>query len=299
MRKKQGLLMLICCAVFVASMAVSFSAFAATRNVPGSYASFFDAITAANTGDTVLAAPGTYTETDISFQGKAITVACDGNPGDCTIDCGPAVGTYAFTFTNGEGPGSLLTGFAIEHADDAGILCNGSSPTITDCLMQYTFDSICGGIESYDSSPTMSGCTIQYNSASWAGGGCFSGGSPIISECVVSDNDGDDVGGMLFENSSPTITDCTFTLNEGTGIGPDPVAGGILCKGGSPVISGSTITYNEGISSGGIHCQDSGASPTITDCTVTNNTGNRGGIGFTDTSGTISDCTLVNNTGDG
>ncbi|MBW2170839.1 MAG: right-handed parallel beta-helix repeat-containing protein, partial [Deltaproteobacteria bacterium] len=306
MRKKEIRLILSCCAVSVAAIMVAVTAFAATLIVPGSYPypSFQNAITAAGPGDTVLADPGTYTETDIDFQGKAITVECAG-PGDCTINCGPEDGDYGFLFKSSEGSNSVLRGFRIEYADFAAIFCNGASPTITDCNMQYNGWESCGGIEGYDSSPTLSGCNIRFNSGLWAGAACFEGGSPTLSGCNLSYNSTniqsyDTAGGAAFYGGSPTITGGSISYNTSWG------AGGIYNgqSEASLTMTGVTVSYNSGLEVGGILCED--ASPTITGCTISYNSNfwwasnpefGTGGAHFLGGSPTITGGTVTYNSG--
>jgi hypothetical protein len=331
MRTKEGLLMLLCCAACVAAMVGTTNAFGATLNVPGDYATINAAIIAADPGDTVLCQPGLYDDSQlpVDFIGKAVTVQC-ASPPSCSLTCPPGA-TVGVVFENGEGAGSVLSGFTITGASDAPIYCQGSSPTITNCVMRHSdwpgaiggvhcdgaspvinnctvedCDGITGGVGAIfgenNSSPTITICTFRNNYDGEVGAIYFQGGSPTISGCTVNDNNGEHSGGMLFDDSSPTITDCTITGNvggDGSTSSVDPIAGGIVCGGGSPTISGCTITYNEGDNAGGILCIDSLASPNITDTTVSNNWGYVGGISFMNTSGTISDCNVVNNTGDG
>ena len=95
--------------LFALVLVVSFSlvmavpAMADTINVPGDYTTIQAAIDAAQTGETVLVAPGTYFE-NINFKGKAITVKSTSGPGVTTIDGGNS-GTVV-TFNTGEGQGS-------------------------------------------------------------------------------------------------------------------------------------------------------------------------------------------------
>ena len=59
-------------------------------HVPGEYSTIQSAIDAAEDGDIVLVADGTYTGSgnrDISYKGKAITVMSENGPESTVIDC--------------------------------------------------------------------------------------------------------------------------------------------------------------------------------------------------------------------
>jgi regulator of RNase E activity RraA len=80
-------------------------AFATTINVPADYATIQVAIDAANNGDTVLVAPGTYVE-NIEFYGKAITVSSAEGPEVTVIDgnqSGSVVHISAYGYDSGAG----------------------------------------------------------------------------------------------------------------------------------------------------------------------------------------------------
>jgi parallel beta-helix repeat protein len=151
-------------------------------------------IDAANSGDTVLVADGTYTgagNKDLDFGGKAITVRSKNGPEYCIIDC-EEDGT-GFYFYSEEGINSVLSGFTVMNGSSGGIYCDSSSPTITDC-------------------------NISGNSAEWYGGGifCYSS-SPEITNCTISGNTAEESGGGIYcLNSSPTITNCIFWGNTAT-----------------------------------------------------------------------------------
>src|SRR5436305_4185386 len=65
-------------------------------HVPADHASIQSAITAAQPGDTVLVAPGTYLE-NLNFQGKAITVTSSDGAGGTIVDGGGAGPVVTFT----------------------------------------------------------------------------------------------------------------------------------------------------------------------------------------------------------
>ncbi|UCE66489.1 MAG: carboxypeptidase regulatory-like domain-containing protein, partial [Candidatus Zixiibacteriota bacterium] len=98
-------------------------------NVPGDYASIQTAIGFSSNGDTVLVVNGTYTE-NIDFLGKAILLTSENGPEYTTIKILTS-GSPVVTFANGEGSGSILSGFTVEGDSSYwGIHVNGTSPFI-------------------------------------------------------------------------------------------------------------------------------------------------------------------------
>src|SRR5262245_23192392 len=77
-----------CVSTLFAALMLALSASARcqnTLNVPADYPTIQSAINAANNGDTVLVAPGTYYE-NINFNGKAITVTSSSGASATIID---------------------------------------------------------------------------------------------------------------------------------------------------------------------------------------------------------------------
>src|SRR5579864_3151280 len=85
---------------------------AKTIHVPVDQPTIQAGINAANTGDTVLVAPGTYKE-NINFSGKAITVKSSGGAKVTIIDGGNLAPVV--TFSTGEGASSILSGFTVQN----------------------------------------------------------------------------------------------------------------------------------------------------------------------------------------
>ncbi|NOR67499.1 MAG: S8 family serine peptidase, partial [Woeseiaceae bacterium] len=248
------------------------------------YDTIQEAIDDANDGDVLIAEANTLFIEAIDFKGKAITLR-SGNiadPNDPTLspdntlllgvlDPGPVV-----TFANGEGPDSVIRGMNISwgSADfGAGISCNGSAPTIEDCIITNNFANFYGaGIDCYDASPTIRNCTITGNQtlgSSGIGGGInCDKSSPIISNCLISDNFANNVGGgIACYESTPTIFNCILANNAAIYQG-----GGIDLDYSSPVIANCTIIVDDpdAPKDGGISANHD-SFPVITNCILWGN----------------------------
>jgi parallel beta-helix repeat protein len=211
---------------------------AATIHVPADQPTIQAGVDAAQDGDTVLVAPGTYVE-NIDFLGKAITVQSTDGPTVTIIDGSqPGSGSYSSVvyFRSGEKTDSVLKGFMITggtgeyvsyrrmfgksfaYLFGGGIYCGGSSPTITGNII--TFNSVRfnpagkhrgvvvlrgygGGIYAAASGAIIDNNQIDLNMGAYAGGGIYVSGSGVtISQNTISDNQG---GGIWLEGSDDTL----------------------------------------------------------------------------------------------
>ncbi len=245
---------------------------AAVIHVPGDEPDIQAGIDAAEDGDTVLAADGTYTERGLDFLGKAITVASENGPENCIVDCqGYGRG---FHFHWGEEADSVLEGFTIRNGEmnvGGGIYCQTSSPMIKNCNVVNNGFTGCAGFGG--------GIACSYSSAH-------------IVNCTIADNtiDGCDLfgGGIYTEYSTITVTGsriagnqalCVQTIGVGYGGGVYSMDGLITIN--DTVISGNYAGYEEGMyidaEGGGLYCDASGA--LLTNCLITGNVSNGDGYG--------------------
>lgn len=183
---------------------------------------------------------------EIDFHGKDVTlVAESGDPSDCVIDCGGA--GPAFIFNSGESRGAVVEGLTIMNglADyGGGVYCDGSSPTISNCVFEMNVATVSGG-----------------------GLFCTGGASPAIRGCTFSGNTADDEGGAVYAGAGcqPVMTNCTLAGNMAMTCG-----GGISCVDGSMTIHNSIIAFND---PGAVCCGGTG-DMTLNCCDVYGNGGN-------------------------
>ncbi len=289
---------------------------AATFNVPSQYSTIQTAVNAAQSGDTVLVADGTYSgdgNRDIDFGGKSLTVTSQHGAASTIIDCGGSSSAYHRGFylhsseTNAVIRGlTVKNGYTIFTSDDSdsgdggGICVINSSVAIQNCVFTNNTASDGGGVFSIDGNVgtiTLADCTVSNNTAG-LGGGIIdissNGGAITLTNCDVIGNNSQTAGGVYnynqISNSSSVIklTGCTITGNTAHNIGG---------------------VYNSNDNS---DAADVGGTIILTNCMITGNTaqvgvggvensnGNSVGIGATNfnNSDTISliGCTISGNT---
>jgi hypothetical protein len=153
-----------------------------TIRVPHDYPTITEALIAANTGDSILVAPGEYSD-NINFFGKTVHVVGEGGPG-VTILTPQQPSTPTVTFATGEGAGAELTGFTIkggalqQHQVQIG---NNASPWIHHNIFRdhVTYEYNAAEIGVYGGSPTISYNLFIHN-RSLGGVGVFSGTAQIL-----------------------------------------------------------------------------------------------------------------------
>jgi hypothetical protein len=256
-------------------------AVAGTLHVPGDYSQINDAVQACAAGDTVMVASGTYN--------------------DCTHPTGGAESTNACVIMKS---GVTLIGAGISETTinalglGVGIYINGvDNVKVQDLAITEAFADMYGAgilVNTVDSTVVLDGLRVHGNND--GGIVCINYAHPVISNCVIENNAAKQGGGIAIEeDSSPLVTYCSV-LGNGA-----PSGAGIFIRSGcSPVIEFTTvdnnhITENWG-NGGGISIQTS--TPTIRDCTISNNStmGHGGGVAFyQNAAGTLENSLIQNN----
>ncbi len=294
---------LVVAGAVVVSLALAGVVRADELHVPGDYGTIQAAIDAAIDGDEVVIADGTYTgdgNRDLDFGGKAITVrSASGDPATCTIDCGGE--ECGFGFYNDEGPDSIVAGLTITNGTNyyggGGIYCVSSSPRLVNCrIVGNSSGSYGGGIRCSASSPILEECTISGNWTKESGGGiyCYYGSNATLINCTISGNVAAEYygGGIAcYDDSSASLSNCTISGNSATSWG-----GGVFCLRSDPTLTNCTITENTSEVGGGVHCSDS--SPTLVNCVIVANraiTEGGGVFAYSGASPIVSNCTISGN----
>ena len=182
--------------------------------VPGDHPSVQAALEAAEDGDEIRVAPGTYVE-HVDFLGKAVTV---GGSGPETVLQGTGKGSVV-TFASGEGPDSIL---------DSVTVTGGSAP-------------MGGGILIMGASPTIRRSVIADNAASSRGSGIYVGGAaaaPHIHNNLVMYNvhTAGDPHAIQSNGASPRLVNNTVVRNDSNGM--------FLTGGGIAEVVNNILAFN-------------------------------------------------------
>ena len=193
------------------------------RRVPAEYRTIQAAIDSAETGDTVLVAPGRYVE-NIRFGGKGIVVASE-----YLLTRDPAVITR--TIIDGsrpKHPDSASVVMMIEQEDTSAVLSGftltGGTGTVWTDARQKALYREGGGVLCELGSPVIEHNIIEGNEAVRVGPGILSAGGggircgyaePIIRHNVVRNNRGEYGGGIVLYHSAATVQNNLITGNTG------------------------------------------------------------------------------------
>jgi hypothetical protein len=181
------------------------------------------ALNAANSGDTVLVAPGTYTgdaNRNLNFGGDDIVLMSEGGPNVTIIDCtGSGRG---FHFNGGETDAAVVDGFTITRGDsylDGNAILVGptaSSPTILNCKIveNYPLDDDAGVVRIEDGDPTFDCCTVALDTTAASDGLVIvTGGGPLFNNChFVYNKASTECIGLT--GGSPMLVGCLVDNNE-------------------------------------------------------------------------------------
>ena len=267
--------------------------------VPSEYATIQAAIDSAADGEMILVADGTYTgagNKELTWDGteKHIIVKSENGPENCIIDLEDS--GRAFTFISGTGNNSIwitaadvIDGFTIRNGntnDYAGaIYCyygydNDVSPTIRNCVFENNTSNYGGAICIDGGSSLITNCVFDSNSANY-GGAIYLGSAggdtePLIQQCTFTGNSADlawnGQGGAIYLTNVSTNEDCRINNNTFDG-NSAPNGGAIYFSTSSPEVSGNLFVNNTGSTNGSALYIGNYEGPTISNCTIANNTG--------------------------
>ncbi|MBT5658082.1 MAG: hypothetical protein HOI89_09915 [Phycisphaerae bacterium] len=238
-------------------------------NVPANYSTIQDAIDAANAGDVIAIAAGTYNESDLFIEDANIVIT-----GEVNAEGEPLV------TIDGGGDSNILIAIGVVGATGAtveNIVFTGSTGN---------------ALWIYHHNPTIRNCVFTGNVTSTAGGALWSSDTEaIIENCRFVDNDGGNTGSIFFSKATspgpgPTIRGCVFEGNTAYST--------VVIQHCNPVIEQCTFESNTSPDFFGATVRLLQSAATFSDCVFSGNVGS--GIGAEQANGLqILDCTFSDN----
>lgn len=261
--------------------AIAGPALATTRNVPGSFATIHAAVQASAAGDTVRVAAGTYTDCTHPTEGAGTTPACIIlKTGVTIIGAGPAA-----TIVDAQTLGRGIFGDGV------------SACRVQNLQVRGAYAQIYGaGILLRNVPATVAITDVRVTACGDGGVVCINNAHATLTRLQIDHNAAKQGGGLSIEEfSNPQVLSCTIDHNTA------PSGAGIFIRTNcSPVLDGCSVTYNlinaAYGNGGGIAVQS--ATPTIRNCTITNNEtlGYGGGVAFVqEAGGLLENCRVLAN----
>jgi parallel beta-helix repeat protein len=177
------------------------------------------AIEIAENSDKVLVAPGLYNQ-NVSTLGRQIVIQ-SADPVDPTVVASTII-DGGLSIDRGELQGCVISGLTVSNQYGTGILCDGTSPTISNCTItgnrNYSWEQG-GGVTCFSASPVIANCVINGNVSPERGNGLYCQNSALtITNSVISGNVPDYGSGqgtaIYASNSNLEVHRCTIANNE-------------------------------------------------------------------------------------
>ncbi len=274
--------------LFAVYLCTALPILAVTFRVPSDYAEIEIAMRMTDPGDTVLVAPGTYTEWTVPLFSGVTLLAENMEHGATVIHAGDHTFAIVAEYVDSS---ALLRGFTLRNATSSGIFLDNSDPRIEDCLIIQNEGPEGGGALLWNSSAQFTRCRFSSN-LSDRGGAVYMrdlGSEPIFTDCEFYWNTAWDLGGGIFVDSArPVFENCVIFGNQSYGDGAGFYAED--CLAGWPILENCVIAKNHAFwRGGGAHFNLASAS--LSGCTIVDNSASihSGGLWF------LSSNTMVEN----
>jgi hypothetical protein len=255
-RLKMRALLILSISLLLISPAAESTVIVVDQSGEGDYLTIKEGVAAADEGDTVIVAAGTYTGLDnkgISFGGTNMVLMSEDGAENTIIDCENA--GYAMLINGGEDSTSVIRGFTIKDGvggNGGGIKVHHASARVEDCIFYGNSASNGGGLYyGYPESPggAIRNCVFYDNAAFYRGGGvefdhCDEANMPVISNCVIYNNVASTAGtygggGIYGNHGLALVKHCTIVGNDG-----GPGAGGVHGWGGHITVTNTVIAFS-------------------------------------------------------
>ncbi len=227
------------------------------------------------------------------------TYTLTGAAGDDLALSGDLDITQNVTVTGTGTTNTFINGGSVDRVFDIDPSGSGVTVTVSDLTIQSgNVPGESGGGIRNRGTLSLTAATLSGNVTGIDGGGILNLGILTLTSSTVSGNTATGDGGGIFNGSGNTltVTASTVTNNNTTGTGSD---GGGIFNAGSATLTNSTITDNTANDAGGGIFNATGATATINNATISNNTGTTGnGDGILNSgAATLTNTIVANNVG--